>query len=634
MTAETHIVEQTLQNQNLAHANQNSMDGKYPPGVTWNSIDAEKFDNAHVTNLLAEGVASNPNGTAIEFMGTKITFSELNELVQKAAKGLQDQGIGEGNKVGLFMPNTPYYAVMFMATASVGATVVNFSPLYNEEELAAQIVDSDTDIMATIELNGFFDKCENLFDKGELKNIIKCDLTEMLPPVKKALFKLAKKKEIATPRSSDSHVTFKALTDNNGQFTKPEYNAHDIAVLQYTNGSTGTPKGVMLTHANLVSNVDQISTLFARYDDTPAGAVCIEPGQEKVLAALPYFHVYGMTTAMLSPLSLGNEIVILPNPRDIPGVLGAIDKHGITISPLVPKLIQALDEHPKNAKAAFKADKKNGFVKKLFNALTKYPLFRDFNVTSIKGVVSGGAALASGTKQSFEASVGRENIIIQGYGMSEASPLIATNPGCGINNSKSVGIACPATEVRIVDLSDSNKVLNIGQDGEIQARGPQVMKGYYGRTEATAEVLSNDGWLSTGDIGHLDEDMYLHITDRKKRLVIVNGENISPSKIEDVLSQHDAVAECVAIGLPDARAGEALKIIVRYKEDAQKPSESDLRAFLAQDLNRSEMPKWFEETTEALPDKNGKVDWKAIQDDERAKVAQSQAPAIEAPTPA
>lgn len=632
MAAETQIQEQAQQNQNPAHANQNTMDGKYPPSVKWNAFDPDKFDKAHVTNLLAAGVASNPNGTAIEFMGTKITFTELNELVQKAAKGLQDQGIGEDNKVGLFMPNTPYYAVMFMATASVGATVVNFSPLYNEEELAAQIVDSDTDIMATLDLKDFFGKCENLVDKGELKNIIKCDLADMLPSVKGALFKLTKKKEIATPRSSDSHVTFKALTNNDGQYAKPEFNPHQIAVLQYTNGSTGTPKGVMLTHYNLVANVEQISTLFARYEDTPADAVCIEPTKEKVLAALPYFHVYGMTTALLSPLSMGNEIVMLPNPRDVPGVLGAIDKHGITVSPLVPKLIQALDEHPKNAKAAFKADKKSGFVKKLFNAVTKYPLFRDFDVTSIKGVVSGGAALASGTKQSFEASVGRENIIFQGYGMSEASPLISTNPGCGKNNSKSVGITCPKTEIRIVDLSDSNKVLNIGQDGEIQARGPQVMKGYYGRPEATAEVLSADGWLSTGDIGHLDDDMYLHITDRKKRLVIVNGENISPSKIEDCLSKHEAVAECVAIGLPDARAGEALKVIVRYKEETTVPSEADLRTFLAEDLNRSEMPKWFETTSEPLPDKNGKVDWKAIQDAERGKLQDTQAP--EVPTPA
>lgn len=631
MVAETQIQEQVQQSQNLAYANESTMAGKYPPGVKWNAFNNEEFGNVHLTKILAEGLASNPTGTAIEFMGTKITYTELNDLVQKAAKGLQDQGIGRTSRVGLFMPNTPYYAIMFMATASVGATVVNFSPLYNEEELEQQINDSNTDIMATLELKDFFGKCENLYDKGALKNIIKCDLADMLPSVKGALFKLAKKKEIAKPRRAESHVTFKALTDNNGQYTKPEYNAQDIAVLQYTNGSTGTPKGVMLTHYNLVANVEQISTLFARYENTPADAVCIEPGQEKVLAALPYFHVYGMTTALLSPLSLGNEIVMLPNPRDIPGVLGAIDKHGITISPLVPKLIQALDEHPKNARAAFKADKKNGFLKKLFSAVTKYPLFRDFDVTSIKGVVSGGAALASGTKKSFEASVGRENIIIQGYGMSEASPLISTNPGCGKNNSRSVGIACPETEIRIVDLTDPNKVLNIGQDGEIQTRGPQVMKGYYGRPEATAEVLSKDGWLSTGDIGHLDEDMYLHITDRKKRIVIVNGENISPSKIEDCLSKHQAIAECVAIGLPDARAGEALKVIMRYKEGAQKPNESDLRAFLADDLNRSEMPKWFEETTAPLPDKNGKVDWKKIQDDERAKIAQSQAPVVEAP---
>lgn len=608
----------------LAIANASSMEGKYPKGLNWDSLDQAEIRKHPVSDLLLFGLQQNPDATAIDFMDRKISYRELDDLVRKAAKGLQDQGITKGNKVGLFMPNTPYYSVMFMAAASIGAVVVNFSPLYNENELAAQIKDSDTDLMVTLNLKDFFGKCEALHEKGILKNIVKCDLENMLPGIKSGLFKLFKSSDIVKPNNPDSHVTFEDLIKGGTNFIKPDFHPDDIAVLQYTGGTTGVPKGAMLTHYNLVSNAHQISSFFGDHKQTPEGAITLRRGQEKFLATLPYFHVYGMMTAMLSPLKDGNEIIILPNPRDLPQTLATIDKKKPTITPLVPRLIQAFDESPKNAWEAFKVNKEGSLLKRAFAAAAHYPIFRSFDLSSIRGVVSGGAALPTPTLESFEEMVGKKGLVIQGYGLSETSPLAATNPGYGPNKAGSVGLPCPNTEIKITDPNDPDKIMPIGVMGEICIRGPQVFKGYYGKPGAeTTDVLTDDGWFRTGDLGHLDKDMYIHITDRKKRMIIVNGENVYPNQIESAVAKHSSVAECVVIGLPDTRTGEAAKIFIRYKAGKPHPTEAELREFLAHDLSRAEMPKHFEFVSEELPKTSvGKPDWKTLQDQERAALYQ------------
>ena len=604
----------------LAIANASTMKEKYPEGLSWNSLDQAELRKHSVSDLLFFGLQQNPDATAIDFMDRKISYRELDNLVRKAAKGLQDQGVKKGDKVGLFMPNTPYYPIMFMAAASIGAIVVNFSPLYNEDELAAQIKDSDTDLMVTLNLKDFFDKCEALHEKRILKNIVRCDLENMLPGLKSTLFKLFKSSDIAKPNNPNSHIVFEELINGGTNFVKPDFHPDDIAVLQYTGGTTGVPKGAMLTHYNLVANTHQVAEFFAETPHTSETSVTLRPRQEKFLTTIPLFHAYGLTTAMLSPLLTGNEMIILPNPRDINQTLKTIDKKKPTLVPLVPRLIQALDESPKNAWQAFKANKNDSPLKRLFFAATQYPLLRDFNLNSIRGVISGGAALPPTTLKSFETMMGRENIVLQGYGLSETSPFAASNPGYGANKAGSVGLPCPNTEIKITHPDDPDKIMPIGVMGEICIRGPQVFKGYYGKPGAeTTDVLTKDGWFRTGDLGHLDNDMYIHITDRKKRMIIVNGENVYPNQIESAVTKHTSVAECVVIGLPDSRAGEVAKIFIRYKADKPQPSEAELREFLAPDLSRAEMPKYFEFIDEELPKTSvGKPDWKTLQDQERA----------------
>jgi long-chain acyl-CoA synthetase len=610
-------------NQKFAIANAVTMSGKYPAGMDWNSFYENGPVNSKVDQLLESGLKHNPDGTAIDFLGRKISYRELDSMVKKAAAGLQKSGVCKGDKVGLFMPNTPYYPVMFMALLSIGATVVNYSPMYSEAELAAQIEDSDTDIMVTLNLKDFFGKCEALHEKGNLKKIVKCNLEKMLPKTKARLFRLFKSSEIAKPENPESYIDFSELVNNDGSFTKPDFDPDHVAVLQYTGGTTGTPKGAMLTHFNLAANAHQISLFFSKNEQTPEDAITIQPGKEKFLATLPYFHVYGMMTAMLSPLHSGSEIIMLPNPRDINTTLKTIDTKKPTLTPLVPRLVQALDESPKNAWQAFKADRKSGFLRRCFNAFAKYPVLRSFNLGSIKGVVSGGAALPPATLQSFENMVGRENIILQGYGLSETSPFAASNPGHGKNKPCSVGLPCPGTEIKIVDPNDPETLRPIGEMGEICIRGPQVFKGYYGKPEETAQTLTEGGWFHTGDLGHLDEDMYIHITDRKKRMIIVNGENVYPNQIENCVTRHPSIAECVVIGLPDERSGEAAKIFVRFRDAAACKSEAEFREFLEANLSRAEVPKYCEFVEEELPKTSvGKPDWKTLQDSERAKLGQ------------
>ena len=591
---------------------------KYPVGVQWELSNIKALQHKNVADLLTEGLRRNASGIAISFMGNKISYSELNDLVNQAAKGLQEMGVEKGTKVGLHMPNTPYYQIMFMAALRIGATVVNFSPLYNEDELATQIKDSDTEVMVTLNLNDFIDKSVSLKEQGVLKSIVKCDLQDMLPSIKKTAFNLLKSSEV---RSDTEHsVNFNDIIQNDGNVETAKVSPDDIAVLQYTSGSTGVPKGAMLTHFNLAANTTQVCGFFGENNMKPPGATNIGYASEKILATIPYFHVYGMMTAMINPLQMGNEIIIIPNPRDIPGTLATIDKEKPSITPLVPTLIRAFDEHPKTAWQAFKADKKNGFLKRVFNAVTKYPLFRSFDLTSIKGVVSGGAALPPATAESFEKMVGTKGVIKQGYGLSETSPVASSNPGYGRNDPSTVGLPYPGTEIKIADPNDPDKIMAIGEMGEICIRGPQVFKGYYNKPNETAEVLTEDGWFRTGDLGHLDDDMYLHITDRKKRMIIVNGENVFPNKIESKICKHPAIAECVVIGLPDKRSGEAAKVFIRYKNDAPRPSKVELQQFLQKELTKAEMPKYLEISEEEFPNKNGKTDWKALQDAERAKL--------------
>lgn len=583
--------------ENLAHAKQENLQKLYPAGTQWD-IDIPHVD---LVRIIDEAIVKYSNNTAIDFMGKKITYQELGLLIAHAAKGLQDMGVKKGTKVGLYMPNTPFYPIMFFAALKVGATVVNYSPLYTEEELRRQVKDSGTTVLVTNELKDYFDKAHNLVEDGDLENVIQCPISDMLPTLKSLLYRFAKRSDITKIKTNI--IDFKSLTNNNGYYEPVAIDPDSPAVLQYTGGTTGVPKGAMLSHFNLVANACQIQEFFGYKTGKAYDPAYMMEGQERVLATIPYFHVFGMMTAMISPLKMGSELVILPNPRDIDATINTIHKKRPTMFPAVPRLLQAIGENPKAAKK---------------------------DLSSMKKIIAGGAPLTQNVKESFEEAVGNKDLIYQGYGLSETSPVATSNPPGAVPRSDTVGMPYPNTEIKITDPDNPDKVLDIGEVGEICIRGPQVMSGYYNRPEETEKVMTKDGWFRTGDLGFLDKDLYVKIVDRKKRMLIVNGHNAYPTQIESELGKHPAIAEAVVIGLPDERSGEAAKAFVRFKPDlavSKRPSEEDLRAFLLQTMNRLDVPKFFEVREEELPKTSvGKPDFKALENEELEKINKKKKP--------
>ncbi len=595
---------QAVVSNRLALADGDTINGFYPQGTQWDT----ELRKENLARLVEDSVAKYGDRPCMEFLGKKYTYRQFGEMVDKAAQGLIETGIKKGDKVGLYMPNSPYYPVMFFAALKIGATVVNFSPLYVEDELKAQIEDSGTTIMVTLDLKDFYDKARSLQKKGTLDKIVKCRMGDVLPFFKSWAFWALKSGDRTKDRAdeTDNVFDFRGLTAQGRHYGASTVDAeNDVAVLQYTGGTTGVPKGAMLTHFNLASNAAQVEAFFGFTKDKDTQGVYMMPGQEKVLAVLPYFHVFGMMVGMISSLKMGAEIILLPNPRDVKEVVNTIHKKKPTILPSVPRLLQAITE---------------------FKGLEQYDL------SSIKAAVSGGAALSPGVQRAFEKATGKQGLIKQGYGLTETSPVATSNPASGKNKPESVGMAYPRTKIRIADAEDPSKTMKIGETGEIMIAGPQVMKGYYNKPDATKEVMHGE-WFHTGDLGYMDEDMYVHIVDRKKRLIIINGYNVYPNQVENAISKHDDIAECVVIPVKDERSGEAAKAFIRIKE-GKSLSEKDLREFLSQHISRIEMPKHIEFVTAELPKTAvGKPDWKKLQDAEKAKVAATTAPATKPNTP-
>lgn len=565
----------------------------YPLGTRWN-LDIPRTD---LVQLVDEAIHRYKHLPCIDSLGKKYDYEEFGNLVQRAAAGLQEMGVKKGDKIGLYMPNTPYYPILFFAALKAGAVVVNFCPMHTLSELRDQALDSETRILVTLDLKDSFSKSIELQKEGILDCVIVCKMEEVLPFLKSHAYRIFRSSEIARPEetpmgSPGKLIGFKELIHNKKPLIPVTIHPDDVAVLQYTGGTTGTPKGAMLTHYNLVANIYQIEEYFGYSANKPTCEALMKPGKERILATIPYFHIFGMTVAMLSGLRMGGEIIILPDPRNTKETLKTIQEKKPTLFPAVPRLLQAICENPKMA---------------------------NFDLSSFDKVISGGAALPGNFKHAFEAATGKNGIIKQGYGLTETSPVAAANPPFGINRSESVGLPLPQTRIQIVDPDDLDRVLEIGQVGEICISGPQVMQGYYNRKEETAQILRN-GWFYTGDLGYLDEDYYLHIVDRKKRLILVNGLNVYPTQIEHAISKHPMVQECMVISVVDHRSGEAAKAFVRLKPE-QHLSAQQLKDFLSEHLSRIEIPKHIEFVTqELLKTAVGKPDWRTMQ--EREKLAE------------
>ena len=552
----------------------------YPPDIDWHA----RFAEEPLHRLLEEAARRFADRPCLDFLGKGYRYGEVAALARRAAKGFALQGVKKGTRVGLMLPNTPYYVIAYYGVLMAGGVVVNLNPLYAPPEIRHLVEDSGAEIVLTLDLAAHHALLAPLIGTTGLRKIVLCPMAEILPGVKSLLYRLLKRGETARAPADGAHLVFADLTANDGDLTPPPVEpARDLAVLQYTGGTTGVPKGAMLTHQNLVANARQCLAWF------PGMA----PGAERILAVLPFFHVFAMTVAMNFGIACGAEITLLPR-FEIKSLLAAIRRKRPTTMPGVPTL---------------------------FTAIYSNPASRTIDLTSIKSCISGGAPLPLEVKHKFEAVTGCT--LVEGYGLSESSPVAACNPLNGVNKAGSVGLPVPGTIVEIVSIDDPAQPVPQGERGEVVLRGPQIMAGYWRKPEATASVL-RDGRLRTGDVGYLDADGYLFLVDRIKDIIIAGGYKIYPRNVEEAIYQHPKVAECIVISVNDPYRGETVKAYVAPAAGQSLDAE-ELRAFLKDKLSPIEMPKLFEFRQSLPKTLIGKPSKKALLEEEAQRSAAAKA---------
>jgi long-chain acyl-CoA synthetase len=572
----------------------------YPVDIQWNSEIPAKT----MIEIFDESVKKYGDRTCLNFLGQKLTYKEVGAMVERFAKGLQDQGIGKDSTIGVCLPNTPFYVVAYYGALKTGAKVANFNPTSPPEALAQQINDSKTDFIVALNLKDplpLFPNVEKAMELSSLKKIIVCEMPDALPPLKKFAYKaingvksLWGKSAMVGSKKGGKYLSFKKLLKSKGALKPVDISPDDVAVLQYTGGTTGVPKGAALTHSNLSANLEQAKLWFSGGKESPT--------QEKTLVALPFFHVFSMTVQMNLALYLGDELVVLPKP-DVKAILEAIDK-----------------ERPQKFAA----------VPPLYKKMADFKTVKDYDLSSLKTCISGGAPLPETTMMAFKKLTGLD--LIEGYGLSETSAVATANPVNGQKKLGSVGLPMPKTEIKFANIDFPDQTVPIKMEGEICLRGPQVMKEYFGRPDETAKVFDKDGFFHTGDIGMMDEDGYVFITDRIKDMIIVNGFKAFPKKIEEAIRKYEDVSEVIVIGIPDESVGEVVKAFVQPKEGKTIKPE-DLVAFLKDKLTDYELPRVKNvEFRDSLPlTQIGKPDKKPLREEEKAKREQAKKSAPKGP---
>ena len=547
----------------------------YPAGVDWHRT----LTPSPLHALLDQAVARAGGRICTSFLGRTLTYREIGALVERTAVGLQRLGVGKGTKVGLFLPNSPTFIVYYFAVLKCGGTVVNYNPLYSIEELAHQVEDSGTQIMVTLDLKLLFDKVEALISAGALAKAVVASFPALLPPAKSVLFKLFKGRELARPRASavaDRVILEAEITTEGAPLRPVEIDPMtDIAVLQYTGGTTGTPKGAMLTHANVSINVQQVVSWAPDLLD----------GEERVMGVLPFFHVFAMTVVMNFGIAKAAQIIIMPR-FVLDDALKLIHTTRPTVMPGVPTL---------------------------FNAIMNHPRLTSFDLSSLKFCLSGGAPLPVEVKHRFEQLTGCK--VVEGYGLSETSPVATCNPIEGPVKEGSIGLPLPQTVLSLRALDDPGKVVPDGEKGEICIFGPQVMKGYWNKPQETAEQFTPDGFLRTGDVARMDEQGFFFIEDRIKDLIICSGFNVYPRRIEEAIYEHPAVEEVTVIGVKDEYRGEAPKAFIKLKVGASA-TEADILRHLEPKLSRFEMPSAIEFRAQLPKTMIGKLSKKELKQEE------------------
>ncbi len=503
--------------------------------------------------LLEKNLSKYGGHTATSFLGAELTHAQLWHRVLKLAAGLHALGVGRGSKVAVMLPNCPQAIMAYYAALRLGAVVVLTNPLYVQREMIHQWNDAEAEFLVV--LDHLFPKVEEVIPRTSIKRILVTTLKEELPFFLRLLYPLnARKNKLFTNVPYDDRVlSFKKLVDSHEPYALPcQVELDDLALLQYTGGTTGVAKGVMLSHRNIQANVVQITSWFPD----------LRRGRERFLSILPFSHVFGMTVSMNMPLYTGSEAVLLPR-FEIKRFLKTLQKKKVTILPGVPTLFSAIMNH--------------GHV-------------RSYDMSSIRYCVTGSAPMPVEILKQFESMTG--SIIIEGYGLTEASPVTHCNPLEGERKAGSIGIALPDTDCRIVDLETGEKELSPGEDGELAVRGPQVMQAYWKMEEETAATLK-EGWLLTGDIVRMDEAGYVYVVDRKKDMIIAKGYNIYPREIDEVLYEHPSIVDAVALGVPDPHRGETVKAYVVVKE-GEHLEEEEVIAFCRERLAAYKVPKLVE----------------------------------------
>lgn len=533
----------------------------YPPGIDWNA----KIEIQPAFLMLEKTIEKFPLHPAFDFLGKKHTWQEIGETARRLAKGLQNMGVKKGQKVGIFLPNSPYFVMSYYGILMTGATVVNLNPLYAEDELAHLIEDSEIDIVISVDLKMLHDKMDKMLSATRLNKIIVCSFTDILPFPKNMLFPILKGGDMAKIEPDKRIVTFKDMTDNDGAVDIPDIDAeNDVAVIQYTGGTTGRPKGAMLTHGNVYANAMQAKMWFHQ----------VREGEDKMLGVLPFFHVFAMTAVMNFSVINGLEIIALPR-FDLKDALKIIHKKKPNLFPAVPAI---------------------------YNAINASPLVKKYDLSSLKYCLSGGAPLPVEVKRKFEEKT--SCVVIEGYGLSESSPVVCANPIEGENKPASIGLPLPGTIIEIISREDNKSPMPLGERGELCIRGPQVMKGYWNKAEATADTLrpTGDGDLRlyTGDVALMDEEGYVYIVDRMKDMIITNGYNVYPRNVEEAIYKHPSVEECIVAGLPDENRGEIVKAWIKLR-DKRELTRDDLKDFLKDKISPMEIPKRIEFRDEPLP---------------------------------
>ena len=511
-------------------------------------------------DLLDNSAEKFPDKVALDFIGKEITYRQLKEASERIAGYLKNIGVKKGDRVILDLPNTPHYVIAYFGVLKAGGTVVQCNPLYTEREVRHIAENSEAKVAFCIE--SVYPKLKKLKEEGILEKIIVCRVEDYLKFPLNFLYKF--KKEKVELKGDFDFWKDAAKSEPIEKAVKVDPKK-DVAVFQYTGGTTGLPKAAMLTHFNLVANVYQILEWLPDLSEKDVFA-----------GVLPYFHVYGMTTSMNAPIALGAKIVLIPDPRDIKRILDSIEKHRITIFCGVPTL---------------------------FNAINNFPGVEKRDLSSVKACISGSAPLPIEVKREFERLTGGK--LVEGYGLSETSPVTHANPIYGVNKEGSIGLPFPDTYAVIVD--DEGRILPIGEVGELAIKGPQVMKGYYKMEEETAKALVN-GWLLTGDMAKMDEDGYFYIVDRKKDVIIAGGYNIYPREVEEVLYEHPAVLEAAVVGVPDEYRGETVKAFIVLKPEYKgKVTEKEIEQFCRERLAAYKVPKIIEFRDELPKSAVGKI---------------------------